>query len=192
MRHIQTSHEDRQRLLRIIRCVAGSVRLWRTSPQKVSVWLGPTLPFLALAFVVSGPAPLATGQKADLNTKDRVDQVENSVAQPRVAAPMVVEMRRIQEQEREGLSRLHERFRQVSDSQEALAIQREIEALKVDTGLALLRIQADFARREGRTEVAEQIEAVIDRILRPEVPAVRVDRSRPFDANDVPPGQGRE
>lgn len=48
-----------------------------------------------------------------------------------------------------------------------LELQREIERVKEETELQILRVQADFARREGRLEQADQIEAALAEMTAP-------------------------
>ena len=48
-----------------------------------------------------------------------------------------------------------------------LALQREIERVKEETELQILRVQADFARREGRLEQAAEIEAALAEMTAP-------------------------
>jgi hypothetical protein len=105
---------------------------------------------------------------------------------------MAAEMLSVLQQEQDGLSRLQTRFQQAADSRAALAIQREIEALKLETEIGLLRIQADYARREGRRATAERIERAIEQILHPVIPQAPVDRSSSRSPRGEPEGQGGE
>ena len=80
---------------------------------------------------------------------------------------MAAEMKAVLEGERAALAALDVRFRQAPDARAALAVQREIERLKMSTELELLRIQAVFARRSGRLQAAQEIEAAIVELTRP-------------------------
>jgi len=66
---------------------------------------------------------------------------------------------------------------------DALAIQREIERAKIATEVSVLRIQAAYARREGRPETAAKLEADAELMLRP--------RPRMAPAQVVPPAAKR-
>jgi hypothetical protein len=57
------------------------------------------------------------------------------------------------------------------DDAAALALQRAIEQAKSDAKVRVFGIQAEFARREGRLEDAQRIEAAIAAMGRVEVPA---------------------
>jgi len=61
----------------------------------------------------------------------------------------------------------------------ALDVQRRIEAAAREFELQVLRIQADFARSEGRIEVAERLEAAIAQMIEPPVLPPPVERSAP-------------
>ena len=103
----------------------------------------------------------------------------------RPRTPMDVELFRVLDQQRETLAALRTRFRDAKDDRAALAIQREIDRVKRDTEISLLRIQADWAKRAGRTEAASQLEAAIEQILHPRAPlaAGRVQRDPPADGS---------
>ena len=83
------------------------------------------------------------------------------------ANPMVTEMRAVLETERVQFANLFARFRVAPDGAAALAVQREIEQLKVGTEISLLRIQADYARRAGRISQAAELEKVITELQAP-------------------------
>lgn len=61
----------------------------------------------------------------------------------------------------------------------ALEVQRRIEAAAREFELRVLRIQAEFARSEGRIEVAERLEAAIAEMIEPPVLPPPVERSAP-------------
>ena len=86
---------------------------------------------------------------------------------PRRVRPMIAEMMAALESERSTLAELRARPLDHADPGAALALQREIERVKVETERTLLRIQASWARREGRLEVARAIEASLEEMARP-------------------------
>lgn len=144
-----------------------------------------------------GPAEIPENQAEyeALQTEGAVNpasQFLDPTRSPGQLSPMAVEMLQVLQQEQDGLRRLQIRFQQAGDPQAALAIQREIESLKVDTELELLRIQADYARREGRLATAEKIENAIEQILHPAIPEAPVDHSLSRNPRGEPAGQGEE
>jgi hypothetical protein len=80
---------------------------------------------------------------------------------------MFAEMQGTLDSERSQLAALHERFLRAATPAAALEVQREIERLKADTEIALLRIQATWARRAGKIEAATRIEAAITELTTP-------------------------
>jgi hypothetical protein len=70
-----------------------------------------------------------------------------------------------------------------TDHETALATQREIERAKQETELRILRIQAEHARRAGRTEQATQIEQAIQDTTRPPVNPAPSPRPAPAERN---------
>jgi hypothetical protein len=103
-------------------------------------------------------------------------------ARPRRApSPMALEMNTLLEDERVALRDLQARYRSAADPATALDAQRRIEQLKVNTEIGLLRIQASWARREGRAEQASHLEKAIEEILHPQPPLTTVKRPLPAD-----------
>ncbi len=56
-----------------------------------------------------------------------------------------------------------------TDAAAAASLQAEMQKLKFDTEIEVLRIQARHAHKEGRTEDARRIEASIEEILKPQI-----------------------
>jgi len=122
------------------------------------------------------PSPSPPSKVTEPDSAARADTVSARVlrARQRPLSPMDTELMGVLDQEKAALAQLRLRFRATRDHREALAIQREIERLKVGTEVALLRIQADYARRQGRLATAQELEAAIHDILNPPVrPAVK-------------------
>jgi hypothetical protein len=97
-------------------------------------------------------------------------------------SPMLQEIKVLWETRQAERAALEEQFRMAGDEATALAIQREIEELMVQTELSILRIQADHARREGRIADAEKIEAAITEMTSP--PELPPPPERPAPANE--------
>lgn len=86
--------------------------------------------------------------------------------------------------EREQLAALRLRLAATRDANVAMGIQREIEQVKVQTEVGILRLQADHARKQGRTAAADGLEAAIRQMLQP--PVRGAASTRPAPATDAP------
>jgi hypothetical protein len=82
----------------------------------------------------------------------------------RAASPLVQELLAVADEERHRILELRRAIAAASDHARHLALQREVEAVKLATEIRLLRIQADHARRVGRARVADELDAAIARI----------------------------
>ncbi len=91
--------------------------------------------------------------------------------------PLQVALRNVLLQEQADLAPLIEAFARETDSLRGLEIQKQIQTVKQDTELALLRTQAQFARQEGRIEVAEQLEESLRLMTEPTPPVSQTPRS---------------
>lgn len=85
-------------------------------------------------------------------------------------SPMMTEIRAVLDGERSALKSLNERFRAAKDPDATIALQREIARVKLDTEVAVLRVQAKHARAAGRADVALSLETAIQQMLAPEAP----------------------
>jgi hypothetical protein len=72
-----------------------------------------------------------------------------------------------------------------TDAAAALALQAELQGMKQETELEVLRIQSRWARKEGRTADADKLDAVIAEILNPRVPIAT--EKRPVPATPTAP-----
>jgi hypothetical protein len=95
---------------------------------------------------------------------------------------MMTEIRALLADEHRTLVALNERFRRTTDPAAALALQREIAQLKFGTEIALLRVQARYARAEGRPSVAAHLENAIRELESPPVPRQTAVRPAPPSA----------
>jgi hypothetical protein len=98
------------------------------------------------------------------------------------ASPMMIEMQAVMTAEREKVAELRARADKASTPDEAVAIQREIERVKFDSEISLLRVQAKHARAAGRTQVATSIEAAINELLSP--PKLAAPAARPVPTRE--------
>jgi len=72
---------------------------------------------------------------------------------------------------------LEARLEGVTDHREAMALQREIESARDGVELTILRIQARYARQEGRLEDAAAIEEAVATMTAPRPVAQPVERA---------------
>lgn len=103
-------------------------------------------------------------------------------APARAPSPMLLEMQALLTAEHEQVLVLRERAAKAANADEALALQREVEKLKFDTEVSLLRVQAKHARAAGRTEVATRIEAAVAELLNP--PKLKAPAARPVPTRE--------
>jgi hypothetical protein len=143
------------------------------SPQPADPKAGP-----APAIDAASPAPVAPGsvQPAAPEGAAPAPAVQAPV---RRLSPMMAEMQTVLAAENEKLAELRQRVRSAPTPDEALAIQRDIERLKFETEVSLLRVQAKHARAAGRTEVASRIEMAIAELVHPPKPVAPAARPVP-------------
>lgn len=89
------------------------------------------------------------------------------VAAKRALSPMLAEMHTFIEAQDLKLAELNAKQAAAHTNDEGIALQQQIQALKLDTEVSLLRIQATYARREGRAQDADRIESVVRDMLSP-------------------------
>ena len=120
---------------------------------------------LTFAVIILLEAPLAysTAVPPDANGEPP------AVAAPAPATPMMVAIDAALEVGRAQVAELAAQLATAPDDTTALALHRAIEQAKSDAKLRVFGIQAEFARREGRLEDAQQLEAAIAAMGRVEV-----------------------
>jgi hypothetical protein len=100
-------------------------------------------------------------------------------------SPMVSEMMSLLQANDEKLAALGARLKAARTTDEALAAQKEIQELKQGTEISLLQIQATYARREGRTQAAEKLEATIHDLQSPQrIAATPANRPAPVRSDN--------
>jgi len=97
----------------------------------------------------------------------------------RQPSPMMVAIRAVLDAEAATVSGLRERARAATTPDEAIAVQREIERVKFEAEVSILRIQAKFARDGGRTALAEHLDAAIAQMTNPPKPVAPAARPVP-------------
>ncbi len=97
--------------------------------------------------------------------------------------PMTMEINAVLEQSRLQVATLQEEFDKEPNAEAAVAIVRQIEQLKINTELDILRVQARFARSGGNEELAQEIEASLAKMTTPAPRREPVDRPAPAAGN---------
>lgn len=108
------------------------------------------------------PQPVPTSVIDESGSTRVHDQLGSRPLSPRMEA-----MQRLFLDEKLELERLQDLFKQAATPERALAIQREMGAIKERTEVGMLQVQLDFARREGRLEAAANLERVIEEMTAP-------------------------
>ena len=106
-----------------------------------------------------------------------------SAATARVPAPMMAEIEAALATGEKTVEGLTARLATARTRPEIQTLHREIESAKRMTEVSVLRIQAGWARREGRIEIALRLESEAESLLRP--------RARMMPAQVVPPAAKR-
>lgn len=131
-----------------------------------------------LLFAFSATVAAVRGPSPEELTPRQPDPGESATSiEPRVAPsnPMTQEIQALVQVRQTEVVELNERALR-SDARTQLQIQREIGEIKQQMYLDILAIQAEHARRAGRTERADRILAQIEEIQNPTNSARRVAR----------------
>ena len=106
---------------------------------------------------------------------------ESALDTERVPAksPLMTAIDVVMQDSRDQITLLRADLEKQSDPDAALAIQKQIEDLKVETELNILRLQADHARAHGNEELARSIDESITFMTTPRPKAQPVDRPAP-------------
>ena len=96
-----------------------------------------------------------------------------------VLTPMMSEVMTLLATQDTKLAALAERQKHATTPDEALAVQKEIQALKIGTEVSVMRIQANYARREGRAQDAARLEAAVEALTSPPRVHAPADRAVP-------------
>jgi hypothetical protein len=123
---------------------------------------------------VAAPLPPATNEHAPGAVAPRLPV--------HLMSPMVAEIFAALDEQRDKIARLRVELTLERDGARAFQLQRALSAAKQETEVRLLRIQASHARREGRLEVAGNLEAAIAAMTVP--PASREPMARPAPSRD--------
>lgn len=130
-----------------------------------------------------GVAPQMSGQSAAAPAPTTPTVAAPDAALPAPAlTPMQAEIAQLIASERAAVAQLQERLVAAKGTATALELHKQVQETKLNTQLAMLRIQARYARAEGREAVAEQLETAIRDMTTPKAPGKPIDRPAPAAA----------
>jgi hypothetical protein len=115
--------------------------------------------------------PENAAELRDLEASGAIENVRVVAPAPAVPSasrsqnPLAADMARLLDAEKTSLAALKTRFDAAPDEASALEVEREIETVKADGEISLLRLQAEYARRDGKPQAAREIEAAIEAAL---------------------------
>jgi len=133
----------------------------------------PMLVLLALMPVLSAAGPEPIPFPADPAAAGGMQPAPAAVA----PTPMVAELLAAVDEQERLLAEIRIEVGLTRSASRRLELHRRIETIKRDTELQLLQIQVAYARREGRVEVVELLEAAIAQVTAP--PERREPEMRP-------------
>ncbi len=116
--------------------------------------------------------------EAGLVPEGKAVEAQKSGAAP-APTPLMVEIQAVFADERARVAELEARLTPSLDEGAALALRHQIEQIKIETELNILRLQAEHARREGRDEQAAAIDAAVAEMLSPRPAGVPSERPAP-------------
>ena len=117
--------------------------------------------------------------EAGLVPDGKAVEAQKSDAAPALT-PLMAEIQAVLADEQTRVAELEARLSSSLDEGAALALRRQIEQIKVETELNILRLQAEHARRAGQDEQAAAIEAAIAEMLSPRPAGVPSERPAPI------------
>jgi hypothetical protein len=147
----------RRLLLATLVAIASTVSLALAEPGRPASSQG----------AAAAPAPAATAPP-EIAAPPSNETAAVAPARPRRPVnPLYAGITALIEAEGEQLRVLARRLDATRDSEAAMAIQREIEQVKVQTELSILRLQSEHARRSGKAALADRLDAAIREMQEP-------------------------
>lgn len=145
----------------------------------------------AVAAAAEPPAAAATPAVAtilDAGAPAGAPRKAVAAADPAIAR-MQAEIEANLARERQTVEELQARFARTTDPQAALALQHEVEQVKKDAQLEVLRIQLRHAQESGATQAARELQTAVDQFAVPPAPSgARAMRDLPPAKTQVLPG----
>lgn len=138
-------------------------------------------PATAITPVVQ-PAPAAIVKSPEA-TETAPTPVRPPVARPN---PMFTAMMAVFDDGQRQVEALEARLAKTTDHRQAVELEREVARVRVQTEVGMLRVQSEYARRAGRAQLADRIDAVIHEILSP-TPLPAPEVARPAPGTDAAP-----
>jgi hypothetical protein len=139
-------------------------------PRRIAYLMG-SVPILVALVALAQDSP-----RTPQPVVDRIDIAETPLHRNAPLSPFMQQVDAAIAAEREALDALREQLAGAGNEEEILSLLREIEQVKRGTELKILQIQADFARKAGRNEMVERIEAAIQSMQAPPPPRVQRER----------------
>jgi hypothetical protein len=132
-----------------------------------------TVTVLALAASAVGAANLPNQSNQATNFQENSRLMGSSGVTALTLSPMYVEIQEVLDQASETEQLLLKELAAATEDEQAKRIIHRIERLEADRTLAILKIQARYARLEGRWDLEYQLRARIMEVLEQEVYAVK-------------------
>ncbi len=134
---------------------------------------------LPAVLLVAGPTELEAPSASVVTDPDAAEIPGFLTIDPAHLSPLMREIRSAWEAQAVAVAALETRLETAADATEFLALQRQIEDLRVGTEVRFLEIQARHARSEGRLDAAARLEAAVARMTAPPPRAEPVARPAP-------------
>ncbi len=97
--------------------------------------------------------------------------------------PMTVEINAVLDEAHLQVATLQGRFDKEPNADVAVALVRQIEQIKINTELDILRVQLRYARTDGRDELVQELETALNLMTTPRTQKQPIDRPAPDAGN---------
>ncbi len=130
----------------------------------------------------------STGAELDVN---QAELLENGGLMPEAEAnanqaqfkPMTVEINALLTEARVQVALLQDRFDKEPNAEVAMGLVRQIEQLKINSELDIMRVQSRYALAAGNDELVQEIEAALTQMTTPRPRKQPIDRPAPGAGN---------
>ncbi len=158
----------------IILVTVGALFAFANSPESPNTG-DPTV-------VADTPAGRSHINQLKVNQAERQEKGEtySVVESPQpVLSALSLEINTVLDEARLQVAAKQEQFDKEPNAEAAIAIMRQIEALKTNAELDILKVQLRYARDKGQTEMVSQLETVLTEMTTPRPRRQPVDRPAP-------------